>query len=147
MDNLIFKKTTNLKKKVCCHVLFTRHCVRPLRIFQEARAEDLGGRNCPFMTALERSRRSLSNEVVRVLIRYEVWFWWRFSFLSLSLYLPWKTCCPIKKIHVVLLFCLCIWFIRFTFDFMIFVLISFVKFKFLFDFTLNWNIIFPLILS
>jgi hypothetical protein len=52
-----------------------------------------------------------------------------------------------KKIHVVLLFYLCIWFSRLTFDFMIFVLISFVNFKFLFDFTLNWNIIFPLILS
>jgi len=74
MDNLIFKKTTNLKKKVCRHVLFTHQCVRPLRTFQEACAEVLGGRNCPFMMALERSRCSLSNEVVRVLIRYEVWF-------------------------------------------------------------------------
>ena len=146
MDNLIFKKTTNLKKKVCRHVLFTHHCVRPLRIFQEARAEDLGGRNCPFMTALKRSRCSLSNEVVRVLIRYEVWFQRHFSFLSLSLFAL-KNMLSNKKIHVVLLFYLCIWFSRLTFDFMIFVLISFVNFKFLFDFTLNWNIIFPLILS
>jgi hypothetical protein len=64
------------------------------------------------------------------------------SFLSFSLFLPWKMCCPIKNTHLILLFCLDSWFSPLVFYCMIFVLISFMKFKFVFDLTLDWNIIF-----
>ena len=97
-----------------------RHCVKPLCTFQEAHVKDLGGRNCSFMTALERSQCSFSNKVVCVLIRYEVWLDF---FFSLSLFAL-ENMLSNQKIYVVLLFCLCI-FSRFTFDFMIFVLMFF----------------------
>jgi hypothetical protein len=101
----------HLKKKGCWRILFTFQRVKPLRTLQATRAKDLDGGNCPYMTVLKRSWHPLSNEVARIVVQWIVWFqWWFLSFFSFSLSLPWKMCYPIKKIHIILLFYLDIWF-------------------------------------
>jgi hypothetical protein len=42
--------------------------------------KDLDGGNCPSMIALERSQRSLSNEVARVVVCLAVWLQQHFLF-------------------------------------------------------------------
>lgn len=91
----------------------------------------------PSVAVLERSRRLLPNEVGCVVVCQVIWLRRYFlSFFSFSLFAL-ENVLSNKTIHVILLFCLDIRSSSLVFYCMIFVLISFVNFKCLFDFIID----------
>ena len=115
----------------------------PFCMINAEHATTLWGGNFAIPTVFEISRHPHLYSVARIVLRVAVWLQRRFfSFFSFSISLPRKRCCPSKKKK------LSSYFSRISDSvlFLFFILISFVNFKFIFNFTLDWNSICPLIL-
>jgi hypothetical protein len=108
----------------------------PFCMINAEHATTLWGGNFAIPTVFEISRHPHLYSVARIVLRVAVWLQRPFfSFFSFSISLSRKRCCPSKKKK------LSSYFSRISDPvlFLFFILISFVNFKFIFNFTLDWN--------